>query len=77
MTTHSTDGRKWAALSKLKAGDKVLADGGFTCIKEGAVLEVEQNGTAGLFVPCTCGAHYLDGQLSDVDHDHLVGLWPA
>ena len=72
MTTHSTDGRLWAKLSTTKPGDFLIADGGFDCIKEGAKLLVhERDGM--LYVECTHGRHYLDGQL-DYDMDSLVGL---
>jgi len=80
MSMHSTDGREWAKLSALKEGDKLLADGGFTCIEEGAILTVAKDGRSNLFVPCGLAGkdkHYLDGQISDDDHDHLVGFWPA
>lgn len=76
MTTHSTDGREWAKLSALKPGDRVVTGGGFSCGMSHATLEVSGDG-GGLFVPCHAGRHYLDGQLSAVDNDHLVGVWPA
>jgi hypothetical protein len=79
MSTHSTDGREWARLSTAKAGDKLIADSGFTCIDDGAELEVMQDDKRGgvLFVRCRKGCHDLDGQLSEEDGDHLVGFWPA
>lgn len=83
MSTHSTDGREWAKLSALKAGDRVELDGGFTCGIAGKTLIVEED-EDGLFVPCggaegerEATQHYLDGQISEVDNDHLVGVWPA
>ncbi|RWN55867.1 MAG: hypothetical protein EOR99_35030 [Mesorhizobium sp.] len=76
MSTHSTDGREWAKLSALKPGDQVRTDGGFSCGMSNATLAVGRD-DRGLFVPCHVGHHYLDGQLSDVDNDHLVGVWPA
>lgn len=88
MSTHSIDGREWARLSNLKAGDRVELDDGFTCGIAGKTLTVLQD-EDGLFVPCDGGdiseephatnerKHYLDGQISEVDNDHLVGIWMA
>lgn len=75
MSTHSTDGREWARLSKLKAGDKVTLDDGFTCGISNKTLEVFE-GIHGLYLKCDVGRHFLDGQLSSKT-DHLVGVWPA
>lgn len=77
MSTHSTDGKEYAKLSTLKPGDKVRTDGGFTCGMNNKELEVKKNSTGGLYVDCDEGMHGLDGQLSEEDHDHLVGMWPA
>lgn len=76
MSTHSTGGREWAKLSELKPGDKVKTDGGFTCGISSKELEVGFD-EHGFYVPCKHGRHFLDGQLSSVDHDHLVGVWLA
>lgn len=76
MSTHSTDGKEWARLSQLRRGDRVLTDDGFTCGINNKTLTVEQN-AHGFFVPCDEGQHFLDGQLSDEDEDHLIGMWPA
>jgi hypothetical protein len=56
----------YAKESEVKAGTVLIADGGFTCIKEGAHLVAQEN-WGGLFVPCTHdgGKHYLDGQIDD------------
>lgn len=75
MTTHSSDGREWAKLSELVPGRKLIADGGFTCIKDGAVLEVMRDQSGELYVPCSEGHHNLEGQFSEIDHNHLVGFW--
>lgn len=74
MSTHSTDGREWAKLSALKPGDHLTMDDGFTCGISDQTLEVGKD-EHGLYVPCSEGKHYLDGQLSDVDGDHTVGMW--
>lgn len=91
MSTHSLDGREWAKLSDLKPGDYLEADGDFTCIANGKFVEVidgtnflakflnwwngDKPSKYHFYVHCDDGRHYLDGQLSDKDHDHLVGLW--
>lgn len=48
-------------IAEVKVGDKLVADGGFTCLKEGEVVEVKKDGL-GLYVDCTYFHHYLDGQ---------------
>ena len=64
---------QFAKVSEVKVGTKLKADGGFTCIDEGTILTVYNDGT-GLYVPCrgpdgaswtSNGRHYLDGQLSE------------
>jgi hypothetical protein len=56
--------------SDLKAGDEVIADAGFDCLRAGT-HKVESD-SAGLFIPCKKGRHYLSGQEGD-DGD-LIGL---
>lgn len=58
-------------LADVKVGDKLIADDGFTCIPVGAVKTV-QLGPEGLYIPCSQGEHYLDGQCCE--HGILVGL---
>lgn len=74
--TQSTDGRDWARLSHLAPGHRVVADGGFTCIPEGATKVVKMNDHGERYVRCRSGEHGLDGQI-DRDGDSLVGFWPA
>lgn len=57
----------WAREDDVKAGDTLIADGGFTCIKEGARLVVKADDRGKLFVPCRGGGHHLDGQLDEGD----------
>lgn len=40
---------------EVKAGDKLVADGGFTCIEEGRVCEVKADAKGELYVDC-CGS---------------------
>ena len=57
----------------VKEGDMLIADGGFTCIKEDARLNVKENEDGDLYVPCESGQHFLDGQI-DYDNGALVGF---
>lgn len=75
MSTHSADGREWAKLSEMKAGDVLIPDDGFTCGIAAAGAEVKED-EKGLYVGCDEGKHYLEGQVSEDDNDHLVGFWP-
>jgi hypothetical protein len=61
----------YAKEADVKAGDKLVADDGFTCIEPFKTLTVEED-DHGLFVSCAEGHHYLDGQLED--GDHYIGL---
>lgn len=69
--THDKNGIEWARLSRLKAGDLVLLDSGFTCAKAGEIRIYETS--LGLFFPCQDGAHYLSAQ--STDGDHLMGIY--
>lgn len=60
-------------LSELAAGQDVLVDADFTCIKPWSRLTVSADETGALFIRCREGRHYLDGQIGD-DGDTLVGL---
>lgn len=64
----------WLKFSDVKAGDKIQADRGFTCIAPNAVLEV-RSCDHGLYVNCDEGKHFLDGQ-ENAD-GFLVGLSAA
>jgi hypothetical protein len=60
----------WVKASDVKAGDVIVADGGFDCLSAGAhVVEAD---TTGLFVRCSSGTHHLDGQLNG--EGRLVGF---
>ena len=65
----------WARQSEVKAGDVLIADGGFfaddpndpsngnfRCLDEGQECLVSKD-QDGLFVKCQHGQHYLNGQL--------------
>lgn len=57
----------YAKENEIKAGDTVIADDGFTCIKDNARLKVNKDKKSELYVKCGCGRHYLAGQLDDGD----------
>ena len=58
--------------AEVKAGNVLIADGGFTCLQEGQECLVRDYGK-GLYVECSAGEHYLDGQLTD-DEERYVGF---
>lgn len=74
MSTHDLDGRPYAKLSELKAGDLVESDADFTCLRGGS-RHLVCSGSEGLYIHCLGGYHYLVGQLSESDNDSLVGLY--
>jgi hypothetical protein len=55
----------------VRAGIRVVADGGFTCIPEGASLTVYADDDGEFFVHCQSGRHYLDGQL---ENGRFIGM---
>lgn len=74
-------------LSDVKVNDKLVADDGFTCLREGEIVTVEAD-DGGLFVRCCAhdegdygkpvddtrdGHHYLDGQ--ENEDGECVGLF--
>jgi len=50
-------------LFDIRSGDTLRALNGFTCLKDGDVRKVHANKHGQLFVRCTEGNHYLDGQV--------------
>ena len=70
--SHDTYGRPWAKLSEVKAGDWLRSDAGFDCLSTEAEVEVQQHPT-GLFVVCSEGMHFIEGQADD--GEHLVGFY--
>lgn len=79
MTDFLSLGR--VANDAVKAGDRLIADGGFPCIADGAVVTVEEDAD-GLFVRCSGPDddhdpngrhhHYLVGQYGE--DGFLVGM---
>jgi hypothetical protein len=74
VTETDTKGRKYAQLSKLKAGDVVQVDEGFNCIGRGQTRVVQVDGAGFLWIACRHGQHGLTGQLMG-DGDSLIGLY--
>lgn len=80
MSTHAKNGREWARMSNLKAGQILHCDGDFTCGIAGKDVVVGQTIDGKWFVNCNDGRHFLDGQLATEtggSTDHLVGMWPV
>jgi hypothetical protein len=61
----------------LAPGDRLVADGGFTCMSKGDVKEVKRDAAEGFYVDCADGKHFLDGQVDDWGTGHLIGLRKA
>lgn len=74
MATHDLQGRAYAKLSELKAGDYIQTDGDFTCRHPWALGMVHVDDDGCLYITCDKGDHWLDGQLDD-DGDTLVGVY--
>lgn len=49
----------------VRAGTRLIADGGFSCLLHGEGVEVFADGGDRLYVPCARGRHFLDGQLNE------------
>lgn len=57
-------------LENVKAGDWIMADSGFICLKAGPhKVEAED---VQLYVVCDCGKHFLDGQVGA--DGELIGM---
>jgi hypothetical protein len=61
----------FAQESEVKPGDRLICDGGFTCVPAGKRVKVME-APNGLYFKCKEGRHYLDGQLGD--NGELIGL---
>jgi hypothetical protein len=84
-----TLGRPYALASEVKVGDRLICDGGFSCMKadakktvkrragrlKGVSKEYAKDPFARLYIDCKCGGHMLDGQLGE--HGELIGLRKA
>lgn len=66
--------KSFAKVSQVKAGTMVVPDAGFTCLKSGVPVQVHEDDD-GLYLSCSHGKHYLDGQLRGDPDDEYVGLY--
>lgn len=61
-------------IADVQPGDVLIADDGFDCLHNGQECEVfmdpEYEGVASLYVKCSQGEHYLEGQIGYGDDDH-------
>jgi len=73
MTTKDKQGRPYAKISELKAGNRIKVDGDFTCLAPWTEHEVKQDDD-GLYVSCKEGKHHLKGQADD--GEHCIGIYP-
>lgn len=85
------EGFALAPVDAVRPGTRLIADGGFTCLKEGEIVTVEAESDGEMFVRCCASDdgdygkpakdaredhHGLDGQL-DADGKNYVGFWLA
>lgn len=60
-------------LNEVKEGDRLVADGGFTCMRDGQVGVVFLMDDGKPALPCDAGCHTLDGQVDEKDGS-IIGL---
>ncbi len=80
-----TFGNPWALVSSVRPGSLLVADGSLPCIPKGTVLLVQQiykpivEPPDALFVKCSSGSHFLDGQIEDdgLSQPHYLGFYLA
>jgi len=74
MPSHDKQGRAYLKLADAKSGQKIICDGGFTCMDtfETARLCSHANG---LYFLCANGHHYISGQADD--GIHCIGIYPT
>lgn len=76
MPTHDKQGRPYLKISEAKPGQKIICDGGFTCMDPFETTRLARDlTTGGLYFICADGYHYLSGQADD--DEHCVGLYPT
>lgn len=77
-----TDDNLWVVpITAVKAGTLLRCDGGFTCLRGGAIVDVKADEEGELYVDCSGPTgnepgqhrHALDGQLNDAC-THYVGF---
>lgn len=70
------NGREYAKLANLKAGDEVETEG-LHCIVDKQKLVVRQEENGDLFIECSAGKHFLAGQIDDDTCEYLIGMYPV
>ena len=64
-----------APIKDVKAGTRLQADDGFTCIRKGKIETVQALPNGDLFIKCSHGQHSLDGQeKGKAPHKYYTGL---
>jgi hypothetical protein len=66
-------GNAYLLVSDATVGLEVQVDGDFTCIRPHARRVIKTH-AQGIWIRCTAGKHFLDGQLSD-DGTAYVGVY--
>ena len=61
----------FAKITDVSAGTALVADGGFTCLRDGEAVTARPDEDGLLYVLCDDGRHYLSGQ---IDGDVYTGL---
>lgn len=67
---YDLQGREYAFIDDIKAGDVILVDDDFTCMKGWSLKEVFSD-EGGLFVYCDQGQHYL----CEDEDGYVVGMY--
>jgi hypothetical protein len=73
MAKNMETGLEWAKVADVKVGDILVTDGGFICIRKGRRCRVHED-DGGLYIRCSAGHHYLDGQIDFEQGVDYVGL---
>ena len=64
--------RNHIRLTDVMVGDILIADAGFSCIEDQKKCRVLEDKDKGLYILCSNGKHFLDGQTDTIGD--LVGL---
>lgn len=75
MSTHDKQGRPWAKLSELKAGDVVEIDSSFTCMTPNQKYTVYEDRKGEFAILCNEGKHWLCG--NEPAPDSIIGVYHA
>jgi hypothetical protein len=62
----------FAKVHEVEVGTILVADGGFTCLRDGERRTVVTDANGDLAIACDAGFHTIDGQLDD--GDEYIGL---